>query len=153
MFDWFCIYLIVTGTYAALLSITVTIDSLFSSTLTRTILGIVNFGVPIVFMGIGVVSILPFSEYSYTKQAGTNPVIAREIVQHMRRKPEKKELGILVGLAGLAVILRFDPWLAFFFFVSPLAGVITATIVIIAVLSISIAVRRRVRTEERLKLI
>ena len=145
MLDWLYVYLLVTGTYTALFSVTVMIHLLFSSALTGTMRDIVGFGVPIVFMGIGVVSLLPLSEYRYMKQAGINPAIARESVQSMRRKPEKKELGILVGLAGLAVVFRFDPWLAFFFLVSPFVGVMTTTVLIIAVLSISIVMRSKRR--------
>jgi hypothetical protein len=145
MLDWFCVYLLVTGFYSAIFSVAVMIHLLFSSALTETMLGIVGFGFPIVFMGIGVVSLLPLSEYRYMKQAGINPAIARESVQSMRRKPEKKELGILVGLVGLAIVFRFDPWLAFFFLVSPFVGVTVTTILIIVVLSISIVMRSKRR--------
>jgi phage shock protein PspC (stress-responsive transcriptional regulator) len=109
----------------------------------ETVIDVVGFGVPILFMCIGIVSLLPLSEYRYAKQGGVNPAIAREIVQHTRRKPERKEFGILMGIAGLAIVFRFDPWLALFFLVSPYIGVPITTILITIILLISIALRNR----------
>jgi hypothetical protein len=67
----------------------------------------------IVLIGIGVVSMLPLSEFAYTSpygrgRAGVNPAIMREGANHLRRgREEPRELGIILGVVGLTLLVMY----------------------------------------------
>lgn len=65
-----------------------------------------------VLIGIGFVSILPLSEYSYMSphgrgRAGVNPALIREGIKHMRGGKESKKIEILLGIVGLTLLLIY----------------------------------------------
>lgn len=108
---WLTIYLIVCGSFYAIFGVLLLVYSVFQTGLMENILLWFSVGVPFVLMLIGVVSLLPFAEYAYARQGALNPAIARDSFQAMqRRKPEKKGLGVLLGLAGLTIVFGVTPW-------------------------------------------
>jgi hypothetical protein len=112
---WLCVYLILTGSLSTANATVVFLYALFPTSLLGTLMTAFTLVVPLVLMGIGIASILPLSEYAYMKQGGTNPVIARESLRHQKKKPEKKDFGVLLGIVGLTCFLRITPWDLFFF--------------------------------------
>lgn len=108
---WFTVYVIVCGSFYAIFGVLSLVYSVFQTRLMENILLWFSIGVPVVLMLIGFVSLLPFAEYAYTRQGALNPAIAREAYQAtQRRRPEKKGLGILLGLAGLTIVVGINPW-------------------------------------------
>jgi len=61
----------------------------------------------LVLLGVGVVSMLPLSEYRYILGAGLNPVIAREGMKHLETGGEPKRMGIILGIVGLTLLLIY----------------------------------------------
>jgi uncharacterized membrane protein YkgB len=100
-------------------------------------------GVLLILIGIGIVSLLPLSEYAYMRQAGLNPPIAREIPKHQRRKRERRELGILLGIVGITTILGINPFSSLFALLSSLLGMPTVTLLMAAALILLIIAYRR----------
>jgi len=110
---WFNFYLsVLSVSLAVILS-----GSLIFAVLTnRSFLDVLNFALllgAIILIGVGIVSSLPLSEYSYGApygigRAGTNPVILRDSIRHMKkRKKESRKRGILLGLVGLTLLLIY----------------------------------------------
>jgi len=60
-----------------------------------------------VLLGIGFISLLPFSEYAYTRGAKLNPVIAREGMRHMRAGKDSKMMSIILGVVGFTLLLIY----------------------------------------------
>jgi hypothetical protein len=72
----------------------------FSSTLYWVLLG-----EGLLLMFIGIASGLSTSEYAYIRQGAINPLVMREGMEHYRREPEKRGMGILLGVVGITIIL------------------------------------------------
>jgi len=140
---WFCIYLIVTCVFSTCYAVLAFIYEVFPTELMKNLLFLFSLGVPVVLMGIGVVSALPLSEYAYMRQAGRNPAIARETVRHQKRKPEKRELGIVLGVVGITTAFGISPWQGFFFLLEPLLGIPTITILMVAFLMLLVRIYRK----------
>ncbi|MEM1552713.1 MAG: hypothetical protein QXH03_08620 [Candidatus Bathyarchaeia archaeon] len=61
----------------------------------------------LVLLGIGFVSLLPFSEYRYIRGGALNPVIAREGMRHIRAGRDPKRMGIILGFVGFTLLLIY----------------------------------------------
>jgi len=147
IFAWFVVYLIITGSLSTAFAASALIYTFFPTKLIEDLLYLFSKGIPLILMGIGIVSLLPLSEYTYTRQAGTNPLIARESVKHQKRKREKRELGILLGIAGMTSILGIDPWNTLFFLLSPPLGIPTVTLLMATTLTLlTIAYRKKMKS-------
>jgi hypothetical protein len=85
----------------------------------------------------------PLSEYAYMRQGGRNPTIARESVRHQRRKPEKKDFGVLLGVAGLTSFFKISPWDLFFFQAEPILGLSIVAFLMIALLALLALIYKR----------
>jgi hypothetical protein len=59
-------------------------------------------GLLLVFIGIA--SGLSTSEYAYIRQGAINPLAMRAGMEHFKRGPEKRGMGILLGIVGLTII-------------------------------------------------
>jgi hypothetical protein len=141
------VYLILTGSLSTVNSMLAFLYVLFPTSLLETLITVFTFAAPLVLMGIGITSILPLSEYAYMKQGGTNPVIARESLRHQKRRPEKKDFGVLIGIAGLTCFLRITPWDLFLLYAwsRPASAVIPAFMLTLLIL-LTIFYRRKLRT-------
>ena len=62
-------------------------------------------GESILLIFIGIASGLSTSEYAYVRQGAINPLIMREGMKHYRRGPEKRGMGMLLGVVGLTIFL------------------------------------------------
>ena len=140
---WFCVYLIVTGSVSAIFAVLASIHSLYPTALLDTVLALFYFAAPLVLMAMGIASILPLSEYAYMRQGGINPTIARESVRHQRRKPEKKDFGVLLGVAGLPSFFKISPWDLFFFQAEPILGLSIVAFLMIALLALLALIYKR----------
>jgi hypothetical protein len=133
---WFCVYLIVTGSVSTIFAVLASIYSLFPTTLLETVLTLFYLATPLVLMAMGIASILPLSEYAYMRQGGINPTIARESVRHQKRKTEKKDFGVLLGVAGLTSFFKISPWDVFFLQAEPTLGLSIVAFLMIASLAL-----------------
>jgi len=140
---WLCVYLIVTGSVSTTFAVLASIYYLFPTTLLDTILTLFYFAAPLVLMAMGIASILPLSEYAYMRQGGRNPTIARESVRHQKRKPEKKDFGVLLGVAGLTSFFKISPWDLFFFQAEPTLGLSIVAFLMIASLALLALIYKR----------
>jgi len=57
----------------------------------------------IVSAGIGVVSLIPGSQYTYVWRGKINPTIIRAGMDDMQRESDPKKIGIVLGLVGLSL--------------------------------------------------
>jgi hypothetical protein len=57
----------------------------------------------IVLVGIGAVSLIPLSQYTYVRRGAINPAIIRAGMDDMRRESDPKKIGIVLGLVGLSL--------------------------------------------------
>ena len=131
---WFSAYLIVTGSYSLVFALLVFIQNTFPSAFLENLLFLFSLITPLILIGIGIVSLIPISEYAYTREGSKNPAIARQAVTCSRRKPKKGELGILLGIAGLTLVFRIDPWQIFFFSIAPLINML----IVIAIMAVAL---------------
>ena len=143
IFAWLCIYLIAAGFLSTTFAVLILLNTLFPIEPMSTLVKLFALVVPLVLMGIGVVSILPQSEYYYMRGAGYNPAIARETMAHIKRKPERREFGVLIGVAGITFLLRISPWDLFFNYVGQVTGVLMVTIVMIVAFILLVLYYRR----------
>jgi hypothetical protein len=110
--EWFKLYLLAVS---ASLTVIVSGTFLYSAWKNKLFLDVLNPALllgALILIGIGIVSILPLSEYSYTVpygkgRAGVNPAIIKEGIEHVKRKREPRKLGILLGIVGLTLLLIY----------------------------------------------
>ncbi len=57
----------------------------------------------VVLAGIGAVSLIPLSQYTYVRRGAINPAIIRAGMDDMRRETDPKKIGIVLGLVGLSL--------------------------------------------------
>ena len=57
----------------------------------------------IVLAGIGAVSLIPLSQYTYVRRGAINPAVIRAGMDDMRRESDPKKIGIILGLVGLSL--------------------------------------------------
>lgn len=119
----------------------------FSTKLVEYLLFLFPWAVPLLLISIGIVSLLPISEYAYTRQAGINPPIARESLKHQSREQEKRELGLLLGIVGFVSILGINPWQLFYSLTTSFWGIHAAAIMMIVALTLLVALYRRQRRQ------
>lgn len=131
---WLTLYLIITCSLSTVFAILALVYAIFPTQLFEKLLLFFSIGAPLILIGIGIASLLPLSEYAYIRQAGINPAIAREGLRHQRRKREKRELGILLGITGITSLLGIDPWHIFLFFLMPRLGMPIVTSLMAATL-------------------
>jgi hypothetical protein len=94
-------------TYAGVWLYATVFHARFSTTLYWALLGE---GLLLIFIGIA--SGLSTSEYVYIRQGAINPLVMREGMEHFKRGPEKRGMGILLGVVGLTIIFI---WLTIYF--------------------------------------
>jgi hypothetical protein len=111
--EWFRLYLL-----ALSVSLTVIVSGafLYATWTNRPFIDVLGWTLLLgafILIGLGIVSLLPLSEYSYASphgwgRAGANPVILREGVKHMvKKKREPRKRGILLGIVGLTLLLIY----------------------------------------------
>ncbi len=61
----------------------------------------------IVLEGIGVVSLIPLSQYTYIRRGAINPAIIRAGMDDTRRESDQKKIGIVLGLVGLSLTVVY----------------------------------------------
>jgi hypothetical protein len=142
---WFMLFLIVTCGLSTSFAILVFIDDVFPLKWVDYLLFLFPWGAPLVLISIGIVSLIPLSEYAYTRQAGINPAIARESLEHQSREQEKRELGLLLGIAGVISILGMNPWHLFYSLIISFIGVRVAAFLMVAALALLVASYKRQR--------
>ena len=103
--NWLVRYVLATiiilgATYGCVWLYATLVRTSFSVTLYWILLGE---GLLLIFIGIA--SGLSTSEYAYIRQGAINPLVMREGMEHYRRGPEKRGMGILLGAVGLTIIL------------------------------------------------
>ncbi|MEM2917333.1 MAG: hypothetical protein QXN63_03135 [Candidatus Bathyarchaeia archaeon] len=140
---WFMLFLIIACGLSAGFSILVFIQDVFPTKLVEYLLFLFPWAVPLIMISIGIVSLLPFSEYAYTRQAGINPAVARESMAHQSREQEKRELGLLLGIVGFISILGMNPWHLFYSLIIPFLGAGGAAVLMIFALLLLIEAYRR----------
>jgi hypothetical protein len=140
----FCIYLIATGVFSTGFAILTLVYALFPTPLINNFLRLFEIIVPLILLGIGMASLLPISEHAYTRQAAINPAMARESMRQRKGKPEKRELGILMGIVGITIVLRINPWEGFFFFILPLWGIPIVTVLMVITLILIIMLYKKI---------
>jgi hypothetical protein len=129
---WICLYLVVAWSLPTISAILESANAVFRNELFTRLLFISYIVLPLVLAGVGIVSLLPLSEYAYMREGGINPPIARESLSHQKRGPEKKEFGILLGIVGLTTVVGMNPGLALFFFIAPLIGVLASAVLMVS---------------------
>ncbi|MEM2990747.1 MAG: hypothetical protein QXQ02_06140 [Halobacteria archaeon] len=100
----------------------------------------VAIGVPLILIGIGLVSLLPLSEYFYMRGGGINPAIARESAKHQKRKRENRTWGLMMGIVGFTSLFMISPGHVFFRMLINFLEVPLATILMWFILSMLAAV-------------
>ncbi|MEM3580487.1 MAG: hypothetical protein QXH40_00605 [Candidatus Bathyarchaeia archaeon] len=80
--------------------------AIMNKPLSGTIRGALIIGA-LVLIGIGFVSLLPFSEYRYIRGGALNPAIAREGMRHIRAGRDPKRMGIILGFVGFTLLLIY----------------------------------------------
>jgi hypothetical protein len=109
---WFRLYLLAVSISLVVADSGAALYATLTNTPLLTALGSAVLLTALVLIGIGVVSILPLSEYSYSTphgrgRAGVNPAVLREGAAHMRRKREPRKLGMLLGIVGVTLLLVY----------------------------------------------
>jgi hypothetical protein len=119
---WFCTYLIVLCAYTTIFTLLISVYALFPSSPLSSVLTIYSIGVRVGFLVVGIGTLLPLARYAYTRQAGTNPAIARESFEEIRQgkeESEKKALGLILGIVGITLFFPIDPWMYLFESLAP----------------------------------
>ncbi len=144
-FAWLSVYLIASGFLSTVFALLVLVCTYYPTEILQNLSGLFALVAPIVLMGIGIVSVLPFSEYAYMRQAGINPAIARESIRHQKRGPEKREFGVLLGIVGITSLFKVSPWDFFFILVEPILGILVVALAMTAALaSLTAFYKRRI---------
>ncbi|NWG11313.1 hypothetical protein HXY33_06175 [Candidatus Bathyarchaeota archaeon] len=136
---WLLLYLIIADALSTFLSLLFFLSTIFPTQLEGSLYWI-SFGLPLILIVIGIASALPFSEFAYMREAGRNPVIARESIKHVTRRRERKEIGILMGIVGVTSILGMNPLYFLLSSLSSSIGMPGTTFVMIATLSLLIII-------------
>jgi len=136
---WLLLYLIIADALSTLLSVLFFLNTIFPTQLESSLYWI-TFGLPLILIVIGIASALPLSEYAYMREAGRNPVIARESIKHLTRRRERREIGILMGIVGVTSILGMNPLYFLLSSLSSLIGMLGTSFVMIATLSLLIII-------------
>lgn len=140
---WFVVYLIVACGFSTVFAVLTLVHIVYPSEMTENMLFLFSMGGSFVLLGIGVASAMPLSEYAYMRKAGINPAIARESIQHQRRTPEKRDLGIVLGIVGITCVFGVNPWQSLFFLVGSSVGVPMVTIIMVASLILLVQLYRK----------
>jgi len=140
---WLSVYLIISGFLSTVSAMLVLVLTFYPGEVLQSLTGLFALVAPVVLMGIGIVSILPFSEYAYMRQAGINPAIARESIRHQKRGPEKREFGVLLGIIGITSLLKVSPWDLFIILAEPMLGILIVALLMLAGLIVLITFYRR----------
>jgi len=144
---WFCAYLIITCCVSIVFAVLAFVYSVFPTWFTSNLLTVFSIGVPFALLLVGFVSLLPFSEYAYLRQSGTNPAIAREGLRERERKPRKKGWGVVLGIVGITLLLGLNPWSVLLILLSPLLGIpVIALLLTAALILLVIVFRKRLYT-------
>ena len=63
-------------------------------------------GVPLVFIAMGIISLLPLAEYAYIRQGYINPAIARDSQRAYEEwRTEKRQTGLLILFSAIFIVL------------------------------------------------
>lgn len=136
---WFLLYLILAVALSAFFGLLFFLATIFPAQLEGSVFWI-TFGVPLILIVIGIASALPLSEYAYMREAGRNPVIARESMRHLKRRRERREIGILMGIVGVTSILGMNPLFFLLASFSSSIGMLGTTLVMMATLLLLIII-------------
>lgn len=61
----------------------------------------------LVLLGMGAVSLVPLSEYTYIRQGTRNPAIIRAGMEDIKREERSPRLGVILALVGMTLILIY----------------------------------------------
>ena len=110
--EFFKLYLIVMSVIWIIIGLGTLILSALGNTSFVNTLKIFLPIVIIILLGMGIVSLLPLSEYSYAMphgrgRAGANPAMLREGLKDFRKRRESKNRGIIFLAVGLTLIIMY----------------------------------------------
>ena len=111
--SWFVFYSIVTAVPPVFLGIALmVVNTVFPQIMNSAFIAV--FAIVIVLILIGVVSLLPFAQVALMRKMSVNPAVARQSIEDMEREErekdnERKALGVLIGLGGIAFIVPINP--------------------------------------------
>lgn len=109
-----CLYTLGSWALSTVLATIASLYQVFQAEYFQVLLLLVAIGVPFLLIGIGLVSLLPLSEYFYMRGGGINPAIARESAKHQKRKREDRTWGFMMGIVGFTSLFMISPGHVFF---------------------------------------
>jgi len=131
----FEIYLITLCSLTAAFAILALAYYVFPASFLDRLLYLFPYGAPLILICMGIVSLIPLSEFFYLRKGGINPAIAKDIETARRRGREKKELGMLLGIAGLTAMMGLNPWDILFSSLQSTLNTPAAALLMIAILA------------------
>lgn len=135
-----CLYTLASWALSTVFATVVSLYQVFQAEYFQVLQSLVAIGAPLILIGIGLVSLLPLSEYFYMRGGGINPAIARESAKHQKRKRENRTWGLMMGIVGFTSLFMISPGHVFFRMLINFLEVPLATILMWFILSMLAAV-------------
>jgi len=139
IFAWLVLYVMLSGIFFAGFTALAVVNTIFHNEFLEKASVALYFTTLLILIGIGIVSLLPISGYTYIRQTALNPAVTREILREEKKGRNGKEFGILLGIVGITIIAGLNPWNAFFL-LSPSVDIALVTLLMVAILAVLVIV-------------
>lgn len=111
---WSVLFFIMSGSFLTAIEALRLVNTIYHIEILEKAINPLYFLTLLIFVGVGLVSLLPISAIAYARASVRNPAVMREILKENDRKSDGKELGILFGTVGLTILSGTNPWFAFY---------------------------------------